>query len=65
MARDLDRGDGMPLEWHLDEEQTELLRQARAEAQQKLQAQQMAMELATKQPELTMQAAEAIGGQAA
>jgi hypothetical protein len=57
MHRDLDRGDGMPTEWHRTEDEVMDLRQARAEAQQQQQQQQMALEMATKQPELAMQAA--------
>lgn len=61
--RDLDRGDGMPKEWHFEEEDVEAMRQARAMQQQQQQEQAMAMEMATKQPELAMQAAEAAAGQ--
>lgn len=63
--RDLDRGDGMPIEWHLSEDEVEQMRAARAEQQQLAQQQAMAMEVATKQPELAMQAAGAMEGQAA
>jgi len=63
--RDLDRGDGMPIEWHLDEDQVAALREARAMQQQQQEQQAMAMEVATKQPELAMQAVQAAGGQAA
>ena len=61
MHRDLDRGDGMPVGWHLSEEERFQLRAARAEAQQAQQEQAMAMELATKQPDIAMQAAQAAG----
>ena len=63
--RDLDRGDGMPKEWHLDEEEVEQLRAARAQQQQAQQQAAMAMELATKQPDLAVAAAQAAGGLAA
>jgi hypothetical protein len=55
----------MPKEWHLEEDQVEAMRQARAMQQQQQQEQAMAMEMATKQPELAMQAAQAAAGQGA
>lgn len=57
--RDLDRSDGMPDGWHLDEDETEQLRAARAQQMQAQQQAAMAMELATKQPELAAAAAQA------
>ena len=62
----LDRADGMPEGWHLGEDETDALRQARADAQQAQQQAAMAMELATKQPDLAVAAAgAATGGQGA
>lgn len=60
--RDLDRNEGMPADWHFDEDEVAEIRQVRAEVQQAQQKQAMAMELATKQPELIGQAAQAMAG---
>lgn len=65
IARDLDRGDGMPVEWHLTEDETAALREARAQAQQQAQAQALLSELAVKQPQALAGAAAAMGGQGA
>jgi len=50
IARDLDRGDGMPKEWHLDEDAVEKLREAREQQRQAAMAQQVTADLITKQP---------------
>jgi hypothetical protein len=63
--RDLDRGDGMPVEWHFDEEEVSQIRAARAEQMAAQQQAAMALELATKQPDLAVQAADTMGGLAA
>ena len=63
IARDLDRGDGMPVEWHLDEDAVAKLRAARAEAQQQAMAQKVAGEMAVRNPEaMAGMAAGAMGG---
>lgn len=63
--RDIARGKGVPGKYLRDPEVVAKIQQARAEAQAQQAQQAMAMELATKQPELAAQAAGAMGGQAA
>jgi hypothetical protein len=50
IARDLDRGDGMPPDWHLDEDAVRKLRDARAAQQQAAMAQNVAAEAIAKKP---------------
>jgi Bacteriophage head to tail connecting protein len=64
--RDVARGKGVPNKYLRKTEEVAALQQARAEAQQAAQQQAMALEVATKQPELAKEAAAAMaGGQAA
>ena len=64
MHRDLDRGDGMPIGWHLTDEEVQQLREARAQQQQQMQQQALIAEMATKQPEALASAAQAMGAAA-
>lgn len=50
IARDLDRGDGMPPGWHHDEEAVAKIRQGRAEQQQAAMAQQVMAQAAANKP---------------
>jgi hypothetical protein len=48
--RDLDRGDGMPVDWHRDEAEIEAMQQARAQAEQQAMAQQVAAQAMGSKP---------------